>query len=129
MYALLADLIVLLHALFIAFVLFGQVFILTGWAMRWQWTRLRGFRISHLLAIGYVVAQTWLGQHCPLTIWEKALRIKAGQSTHDMSFIGYWLDRLIFFSAPGWVFTAVYSGFFLVVLLSYIFYPPRKRAA
>jgi Protein of Unknown function (DUF2784) len=48
---------------------------------------------------------------------------------HD--FIGYWLDWLIFYDAPSWVFTAVYLTFGMLVLstlwLAPVRWPPRRR--
>lgn len=125
LYALLADLIVLLHALFVLFVVGGQCLILAGWARGWRWTRQRGWRLSHLGAIGIVVVETLLGIGCPLTAWEQSLRQLAGQPGHEMSFIGYWLNQLLFYHAPGWVFSLAYLLFGALVAFSYWRYPPR----
>lgn len=126
MYSLLADSIVFLHTLFVLFVVVGQVLILAGWTMKWCWTRNLIFRISHLAAIGYVVAEVWFGIICPLTILEHNLRIRAGESSYEMSFIGYWLNRLLFYTAPEWVFTLVYTVFALLVIATFVLYPPMK---
>ena len=127
MHALLADLVVFIHALFVLFVTAGQVFILTGWLFSWRWTRNAGFRIAHLAAIGFVVAEAWFGILCPLTTLEYELRNRAGQTLHEMSFVGYWLDRLLFYTAPEWVFTLVYTLFALLVIATFVFYPPNWK--
>lgn len=108
---LLADAILVLHVVVVAFVVGGLVLILIGGASGWRWVHHRGFRWTHLALVGFIVAQTWLGELCPLTIWEQDLRDAAGRSTHDQGFIEYWLARLIFFQAPWWVFVAAYTGF------------------
>ena len=71
-FGLLADGVLVAHALFIAFVVFGQVLILLGLLLGWRWVRNFRFRIAHLAAIGIVVVQAWIGVLCPLTILENA---------------------------------------------------------
>jgi hypothetical protein len=44
-----------------------------------------------------------------------------------MSFIGYWLNRLMFYTAPEWVFTLVYTLFALLVVTTFVFYPPNWK--
>jgi polyferredoxin len=75
------------------------------------------FRYSHLAAVGIVVGQAWLGRICPLTTWENALRRRAGQSSYEETFIQHWLHPLLFYAAPAWVFTAIYSIFGVLVAL------------
>ncbi len=120
-----ADLMLALHVVIVLFLVLGQLLVLIGWCQNWQWTRNLWFRLTHLVTIGFVIAQTWLGQLCPLTIWEQQLRMAAGQSIYQESFIQHWLGRLIFFDLPWWVFIAAYSMFGLLVLLSWWRYPPR----
>jgi hypothetical protein len=43
-----------------------------------------------------------------------------------MSFIGYWLGRLLYYDAPAWLFTAGYTAFSLLVIATFICYPPRR---
>ncbi len=125
MYALLADAILLLHVLIVAFVVGGQSLILIGGPLRWAWVRRRAFRFTHLALMGFIALQTWLGQLCPLTIWEQRLRRAAGQDTYSQSFIEYWLGRLIFLEGPWWMFVTAYTGFFILVLASWWRWPPR----
>jgi polyferredoxin len=72
-----------------------------------------------------VVVQAWLGRICPLTVWESALRERAGDAVYTGSFIAYWLDELLYYQAPAWVFTLVYSLFGALVLASWYFVRPR----
>lgn len=128
MSSVLADLILLLHTTFIAFVVVGLLLILVGGVVRWRWVRNRWYRIAHLLAIGYVVVQAWCGRMCPLTVWESELRQRAGQPGYEQGFIADHLHRIIFFDAPPWVFTLSYSLFGLLVLLSLWLVKPNWRA-
>lgn len=123
----LADLVLVVHVAFIAFVIFGLILTWIGWLRRWGWVRNLWFRLAHLAAIGVVAAQALLGIICPLTIWEDELRLLAGgEGRYAGSFIQHWLHQLIFFEAEGYVFTIAYVTFFLAVLLSYWVIPPRR---
>jgi hypothetical protein len=125
-YRLAADLVLILHACFVGFVLFGLVVIWIGIALRWQWIRNFYFRLAHLLAIGLVIVQSYLRITCPLTDLENHFRIQGGQQPYEQAgCIAHWLHRLIFFSAPPWVFITVYTVFGLAVLGTMIFAPPR----
>lgn len=127
-YALLADLVLIVHTSVILFVVGGLVMILMGAALRWRWVYNRWFRIAHLAAIGYVVLQAWVGLTCPLTDLENYLRRQAGQGEYGAEgFIAHWLHWLIFFDAEPWVFTLAYTLFGLVVLATFWFAPPDWR--
>lgn len=124
LFLLLADVILVIHVLFVGFVVFGLAAIFAGYFLHWHWIRNRLFRILHLLAIGIVVGQAWLGVICPLTIWEMSLREAAGTSVYTGSFIQYWLQKLLYWHAPGWVFVALYTGFGCLILASWYFVRP-----
>lgn len=126
-FRLLADATLLLHASFVLFVVAGQIVILIGWAAAWRFTRYRLWRLAHLGAIGFVVLEAWFGVPCPLTVLENVLRVAAGDSGYARSFIREWLGHLIFYEAPLWVFTALYTAFAILVVVTFIAYPPRRR--
>ena len=122
-----ADLALVAHALFVAFVVVGQVLILVGWMRGWRWTRNPVFRLIHLGAIALVVLESWFGVMCPLTWLEFRLREAAGSPVAADGFLAYWLQRLIFYDAPPWVFTLVHTFFGAVVAATFVFYPPARR--
>lgn len=127
---LLADAILVVHVLFVCFVcfvVFGLVAVYLGYFLNWLWVRNISFRLLHLLAIGIVVLQSWLGVICPLTIWEMALRKEAGAGTYAGSFIQHWLHQLLFYTAPDWVFILLYSAFGLLVLASWFLVRPKRH--
>lgn len=126
-YLLAADALLIAHTLFVAFVVFGLVAIYLGFWLSWSWVRNLWFRVLHLCAIGFVVMQSWLGAICPLTIWEMQLRGKAGQSTYDGSFIQYWLQSILYYEAPEWVFIVLYTVFGILVFASWFIVHPRWR--
>lgn len=125
-YSLMADVILVIHFLFIAFVLAGQACIILGYFRKWHWVRQFLFRVCHVVAIAVVVVQAWANQLCPLTIWENALRQTAGRRSYDGAFIQHWVGRLVYYDAPQWFFTVAYSLFGVVVLLSSVWVRPRK---
>ena len=122
-----ADAVLLLHVIFVVFVVAGLVLILAGRLMSWAWVHDWWFRVSHLAAIGVVVLQSWLGVICPLTKLEMALRDRAGDTTYAGSFVSHWLETILYYRAPAWVFAAVYTAFGALVLLSWFWVPPRRR--
>lgn len=124
-YLLAADALLVAHASFVAFVVFGLVLILVGKFLGWEWVRNRIFRIAHLLAIGVVVLQSWIGVICPLTTWEMALRERAGDVTYEGSFIANWLDKLLYYQAPVWVFAMCYTTFAAAVVFAWFWVRPR----
>jgi hypothetical protein len=124
----LADSVLVLHAVFVLFVVGGQLLILAGWLGGWEWTRRLIFRLLHLGSIGFVVLEAWFNVPCPLTILENDLRLRAGEAAaYQVSFIGYWVGRLLYYNAPPWVFTTAYTAFSVLVILTFVKYPPRRR--
>ncbi|MEX2326198.1 MAG: DUF2784 domain-containing protein, partial [Pseudomonadales bacterium] len=126
-YLLVADALLLLHFLFVAFVILGLIVILLGKPMAWSFVRNWWFRMVHLASIGIVVIQSWLGVICPLTLWESSLREKAGVATYDGAFIAHWLQEVLYYSAPPWVFIAIYTIFGALVVASWFLVPPQRR--
>lgn len=125
-YLLAADLLLLGHVLFVGFVVFGLILIVIGKPLAWAWVRNPWFRITHLAAIGIVVLQSWFGIICPLTKWEMAFRERAGDAAYTGSFISHWLETLLYYNAPPWVFVVCYTAFGALVVVSWIWVPPRK---
>lgn len=122
-----ADLVLIVHTAFIAFVLVGLILTWVGIFRGWRWTRGFAFRATHMAAIVFVVIQAYFGIVCPLTILENNLRLRAGQPAYgDRGFIHHWLHNLIFFDAPSWVFTVCYTIFGLLVLGTLYFAPPMR---
>src|SRR5205807_9652304 len=96
-YGFLADVIGLIHLGYVSFVVIGQLLILAGIGLRWHWIRNMRFRVLHLLMI-LIVALESLGElMCPLTTWEKNLRVLAGQPAGGDSFVADLLNRVMFF--------------------------------
>ena len=126
-YQLLADLVLALHLSVVVFVVGGLVFIIAGILRGWPLADALWFRLAHLACIAVVVAQAWWGVVCPLTSLEMWLRGRAGDATYAGSFVQHWLQRVLYYDAPGWAFTLVYSLFGLAVLASWWWFPPAQQ--
>jgi len=127
LYSALADLVLLVHFAFVAFVVVGLLAIWIGWMRHWRFVRNPWFRIAHLAAIGVVAAESMFGLICPLTTWENQLRARAGDGQYAESFVQHWVSRVMFFDLGEHVFTVIYIIFFLAVALSLWLVPPAWR--
>lgn len=124
----LADAVLVLHLAVVLFVILGLAAIFIGnRRARWAWVNRLGFRLAHLGAILVVALQSWLGQDCPLTLLESWLRVQSGALPYEKGFIEHWVQWLIFYQAPAWVFTLIYTGFAALVAWAWFAYPPRRR--
>jgi hypothetical protein len=81
MYRILADLVVGVHALFVAFVVIGGLL-----ALRWPWVA-----ALHLPAAVWGALIEFQGWICPLTPLEKSLRAAAGEAGYRGGFIEHYL--------------------------------------
>ena len=126
-YQLLADLVLALHFSLVVFVVCGLLLILVGNLKAWRWVNALWFRLTHLAAIVVVVAEAWFGVTCPLTALEHWLRVKARATTYSGSFIEHWVSRALYYEAPAWVFTMLYSLVGLLATAAWWYFPPTSR--
>jgi hypothetical protein len=126
-YGLLADAVLALHVAIVLFVVGGLALVVVGNLRAWRWVNAGWFRLAHLAAIAFVVAESWLGIVCPLTTLEMRLRERAGAATYESGFVEHWLQRLLFYDADEWIFTLLYTLFALAVAAAWWRFPPRWR--
>lgn len=119
-----ADALLVLHFAIVLFIAGGLVLTWAGAALGWAWIRNPWFRYVHLGAIAFVAAEALAGIACPLTAWEGMLR---GDMRAE-SFIGHWVQRLLYYRAPEWVFTSLYLAWAAATLVTLRLVPPRRRA-
>lgn len=100
----LADATVLAHLAFIAFAVLGGLLVLRK--PRWAWL--------HLPALAWVVWLEFTGAACPLTGFENALRVRAGDAGYAGGFIDHYLLPVIY--PPG--LTPTLQNLFGVVVLA-----------
>jgi hypothetical protein len=125
-YKFLADGVVVIHVAYVGFVLFGLLAIVLGAFLRWKWVRNFWFRIIHFLTIAIVVVEALSNIVCPLTTLEKFLLAKSGQPVDTRSFVGRWVNDLLFYEAPPSVFTVCYCIFGALVLATLVLVPPNR---
>ena len=134
--ALLAHAVLLLHVAVATFVVGGLIVVVVGNAGPWRnrrnlrrlrWVNALWFRLAHLLAIAVIVAEAWLGVVCPLTTLEMWLRDQSGSDNYRGGFVDHWLQQLLYFHAPPWVFGLGYTVFAVLVLASWWVFPPRSK--
>lgn len=124
-YQLLANTVLVLHVAIVLFVVGGLVLVVVGNRCSWRWVNSIWFRLAHLATIAVVVAGAWFGFVCPLTTLENWLRTKAQTTPYAGSFIEYWLQALLFWQGPPWIFTLVYTVFGLAVVATWRYFPPK----
>lgn len=122
-----ADAVLLIHAGIVAFIVFGLILILVGGIKGWAWTGNKWFRLAHLAGIIIVVFQAWLGIYCPLTILEMWLRQQAQTASYQESFIQFWVQRLLYYDVPLWMFAVAYTIFGALVVMAWFRFPPNHR--
>ncbi|HEX2218289.1 MAG TPA: DUF2784 domain-containing protein [Gemmatimonadales bacterium] len=86
LYRLLADVVVGVHALFVAFVVVGGLL-----ALRWPWVV-----AAHLPAAVWGTLIEFQGWVCPLTPLEKSLRAAAGEAGYQGGFIEHYLLPVLY---------------------------------
>ena len=82
----LADAVLLLHLLFVVFVVAGGLL-----ALRWRWLPL-----AHLPALAWAAWVEFSGRTCPLTPLENALRSAGGEAGYSGGFIEHYLLPLLY---------------------------------
>jgi hypothetical protein len=115
-----ADLVLLLHLVFILFAVLGGT--LTIW---WRWTP-----ILHLPLSVWSILVEFTGCSCPLTFLENDLRIKAGQSGYTESFVEHYLLAIIYPTGLTREFQYVLAGVVIAINTAiYGFLLFRKRVS
>ena len=87
---LLADAVLVLHALFIAFAVFGGLFTYRKGQWKKPWLTI------HLTCAAWAATVVIMGWTCPLTPLEQQLRSVAGQQGYSSSFIEHYLLAVIY---------------------------------
>lgn len=121
---LLADAILIVHLLFVLFVVGGLLAIWVGALLGWRWIHNFRLRAAHLGAILFVAAESLAGLMCPLTVWEDLLR---GEEAGGAGFIQRWVSRVLYYDLPESSFTALYVLFAAVVAVTYWKLPAHRR--
>lgn len=117
----LAEFVLAVHAIIILFNLFGLVAVPLGGWRGWRFVRIVWWRALHVVAMAAVALQAVAGRACFLTLWQDAL---SGQGPGRTPLIMGWVNRLIFWPLPLWVFATAYVVLFAYVIVLWWVVPP-----
>ncbi|MBI5244395.1 MAG: DUF2784 domain-containing protein [Elusimicrobia bacterium] len=123
-----SDLILAVHTLWIACIVFPAPLIVIGKLRGWRWVRVRWLRLAHLAMMAIVTLESVFAVTCPLTSLENLLRQKAGLSGYDETFVSIWLSRLIYHDLPPFAFLAAYVLFMAGLVALYLWAPPHGKS-
>ena len=120
----LAKAVLATHVAIILFNVFGLIAVPLGAVRGWQFVRIRWWRLLHLVLLATVALQAVAGRACILTLWQSAL---VGGAANPTPLIMGWLNRMIYWPLPIWVFAAFYILVFGYALALLRLVPPRRR--
>ncbi len=121
---LLAEAVLAAHLAIILFNLFGLVAVPLGAALGWSFVHIAWWRLLHVGLLAAVAAQALAGRACFLTVWQSEL---AGGAANPTPLIMGWVDRLVYWRLPIWVFAALYALVFGYALALLWLVPLRAR--
>ncbi len=120
--ALLAGIVLAIHVAIILFNIFGLVAVPLGAWRRWTFVRGFWWRALHLASLVAVAAQALVGRACFLTLWQADLE-GGGQAAPPLIYA--WVNGLIYYRLPLWIFAAAYVAVLAYALLLWRLVPPR----
>ena len=121
----LATAILFVHLAIVALNVGGLVLVPLGGWRGWRWVRLYWLRFLHVLSLAVVALQALFGRACILTIWQFAVQ-SGGRQDEPAPMIATWINRLLYWPLPHWVFVAAYVAVFVYTLLLWRWVPPQR---
>jgi hypothetical protein len=121
--AIAAEAVFAAHLAVILFNLGGLFAVPLGAALGWRFVRIRWWRLGHLALLALVAVQAALGRACILTLWQARLEARA----EPVPLIAGWVERLIYWPLPLWVFALCYALVFAAAVALYRLVPPRRE--
>lgn len=126
LYKILADIIVIVHLLWILFMLVGFILTLRGFFWKGFFDRWL-FRTLHLFGIAYVGLLAIMGKYCPLTLWEYSLREKYDSTlTYPGSFMIYYAERLVYPDINPLIILIPTTFIAIFTVVVFIIRPPKR---
>ena len=113
-----------LHLAVIVFNLVGLIAIPFGAWRGWSFVHAPIWRLTHVATWGVVAVQAIFGRACILTLWQTALEGKAGT---DEPMVMRWVNSVIFWPLPMWLFSVIYVLAFGCVLALLWIVPLNRR--
>lgn len=118
MYNLFADIIAIIHILFVFFVMFGVLL-----ALRWP-----GVVWAHAPAVVWGLIVEFAGLVCPLTPLENRLRAVSGEAGYTEDFVSHWLTAVLYPNFLTRNLQIVLGGSLLLLNISLYAYVWKKKS-
>jgi len=110
-----ADAVVVLHLLWIVFLILGA---LVG--RRWAWVKW-----THLASLAFSIALQTFSWICPLTYLEVWLRKLGGAQPYEGTFIRHYVEQIVYAGIPH---DALLTGTLVIVMLSlWLYFTPKRK--
>ena len=122
-----SEAVLAVHLLVILFNVFGLVAVPIGAIRNWRFVHIRWWRVLHVVALAAVAAQALAGRACILTVWQGDLAATAAQPATPL--IVRWINWLVYWPLPIWVFAALYALVFAYALALLWLVPTRRLGA
>lgn len=116
-----AEGVLAVHLLIIGFNLFGLIVVPLGGWLSWRFVRLFWWRALHLASLMIVALQALAGRACILTLLQDAL-----SGRREAPLIMGWINRIIFWPLPLWVFSTFYVLILGFALALWWLVPPKR---
>lgn len=120
----LAGTVLAAHLAIILFNLFGLIAVPLGAVCGWRFVHVPWWRVLHLALLAAVAGQAAVGRACILTVWQYDL---AGGAAAPTPLIAGWIDRMIYWPLPLWVFAVLYVLVFGYALALLWLVPLRRN--
>ncbi|MBW8785681.1 MAG: DUF2784 family protein [Novosphingobium sp.] len=114
------------HVAIIGFNLFGLVAIPLGAWRGWRFVHAPLWRLLHFASLAVVALQAALGRACFLTLWQAEAE---GASSSTEPLIMRWVNGIVFWPLPLWVFAAIYIALFAYAVSLLWLVPLRRRTS
>ena len=120
-----ANVVAVLHLVFVVFIVGEMIVILTPSARETRFVRDRSLRLLHVIAIYIVLVEEATGWSCPLNVLQWNLRSEAIGSAKATVGLGGLLDFLLYRTVPPIALDIMYWSFGLLVIVWLFVAPPR----
>lgn len=123
----LASVVSVFHAIYTFFIIIGFILIWIGYFAKWKWVRNYTFRVVHLSMMAFVGFEAVFNIECPLTWLEYRLLTLARLKHGNMPFIAGFVDKILFYNFPIWLFNAIYASFTIILVATWFIVKPVRK--
>jgi hypothetical protein len=123
----LANTVLYFHVAIVAFNVFGLIVIPVGAWRDWAFIRIFWWRLVHVGLLVIVALQALFGRACFLTLWQYSLVEQSSGRATTVPLIQSWVEMLIFWPLPIWVFTVLYVLVVIYAGLLWYWIPPQRN--